>query len=263
VGFLADLVPKVRAQIEDPGYLADLPATPPRRAPSLRDAILRAPDGWAVLVERKHESPGSEIPSLPSRPLDRFVASAKAGGADGLSCLATAASFRGSPREVAELVAASGLPVLYKDCVIDPIQVEAAYRTGASAILLIARLETGGFLEIPLRELAMTARARGLEVLLEAHGPDEWPVAEEAPAEIFGVNLRDLDTLRFRPETAEATFQTAGAHRPLLGLSGVSTPADASRFRRWGADGILVGSGFARSDEPERFLRTLRVPSAS
>src|SRR5579859_911619 len=260
MGFLAELLPRVRSQNEAPTYLDGLPEVPDRRAPSLRDAVVRASDGWAVLVERKHESPGAAEPSPPSVPLEQFMNSARRGGADGLSCLATAPSFRGSPREVAELVRASGLPVLFKDFVIDPIQIEAAFRAGASAILLIARLETGGFLDLPIQELAQTARARGLEVLLEVHGPEEWSVAEEMAADLFGVNLRDLDTLRFRPESAEATFRIAGARHPLLGLSGVSSPADAERYRRWGADGLLVGTGFARAGDPTSFLQALRVP---
>jgi indole-3-glycerol phosphate synthase len=260
VGFLADLLPKVRAQIDDPAYLQGLPEVPSRRAPSLRDAVVRAQGGWAVLVELKHESPGAAETSLPSWPIDRFIGWAKKGGADGLSCLATAPEFQGSPREVADLVRASGLPVLFKDFVIDPIQVEAAFRAGASAILLIARLESAGYLDLPLRELAMTARARGLEVLLEIHGQDEWPVADDMPVEIFGVNVRDLDTLQIRPDVAHDTFQVAGTHHPLLGLSGVSSPAEAERYRSWGADGLLVGTGFARASDPSAFLRTLRVP---
>lgn len=260
MGFLTDLLPRVRAQIDDPGYLEGLPESPVPRAPSLREAVTRAQDGWAVLVERKHESPGAKEASLPSIPLDRFLAGATSGGADGLSCLATAPAFRGSPLEVAELVRSSRLPVLFKDFVIDPIQVEAAYRTGASAILLIARLESGGFLEIPIRELALSARARGIEVLLEVHDSDEWSVAEDVAADLFGVNVRDLDTLQIQAETARETFRTAGRHRPLLGLSGVSSPTEAGRYRLWGADGLLVGTGFARASDPGAFLRTLRVP---
>jgi indole-3-glycerol phosphate synthase len=260
MGFLADILPRVRAQIDDPEYLEGLPESPTHRAPSLREAVVRAPDGWAILVERKHESPGAAEPSLPPLPLGRFVEATRSGGADGLSCLATAPAFHGSPQEVAQLVRASGLPVLFKDFVIDPVQVEAASRTGASVVLLIARLETGGFLERPLQELATAARARGLEVLLEIHRAEEWPVAEGMAVDLYGVNLRDLDTLRFQPETAEETFRFAGTHRrPLLGLSGVSSAAEAERYRLWGANGLLVGSGFARARDPSAFLRTLRV----
>jgi len=260
MGFLADLLPRVRAQIRDPAYLDGLPETSPRRAPSLRAAVNHARDGWAVLVERKHESPGSSGPSLPFPPVHQFVASVRAGGADGLSCLATGPAFQGSPREVLELVRESGLPVLFKDFVIDPVQVEAAFRTGASAILLIARLQTAGLLDHSLQELSEAARARGLEVLLELHDPGEWAVAENVTSDMLGVNLRDLDTMEFRPEVVAATFQLARGRHPLLGLSGVSTPAEAQRYRRWGADGLLVGTGFARASDPTSFLRALRVP---
>jgi indole-3-glycerol phosphate synthase len=260
MGFLGDLLPQVREQIDNPAYLEGLPESRTHRAPSLRDAVLAARDGWAVLVERKHESPGATEATLPSIPLDRFVEWATAGGADGLSCLATAPAFRGSPQEVAELARASPLPVLFKDFVIDPIQVEAASRAGASAILLIARLESGGFLDRPISELATAARARGLEVVLEVHGPEEWSAAQDIAVDVYGVNLRDLDTLLLRPEAAEETFRVAGSHRPLLGLSGVTTPAEALRYRRWGADGLLVGTGFARARDPGAFLRALRVP---
>jgi indole-3-glycerol phosphate synthase len=259
VGFLADLLPRVRIQFEDTSYLDGLPSKAGRRPRSLRQSVLGAPGGWAILVERKHESPGATDPGLPDSTIRQFVEGAVAGSAQGLSCLATGPSFRGSPREVAELVNATDLPVLFKDFVIDPIQIEAAARTGASAVLLIARLETGGFLEQPIRELALQARARGLEVLLEVHGEDEWPVAEGAAVDLYGVNLRDLDTLRFRPEVAEATFRAAENHRPLLGLSGVTTPAEAQRYRDWGADGLLVGTGFARASDPAAFLHSLRV----
>lgn len=259
MAFLGDLLPRIAADLESAAYLEGLPELPRVRAPSLRQAVSRAADGWAILVERKHESPGSPEPTLPPTSLNAFVDAVRGGGADGLSCLATGPTFHGSPREVADLVQRSGLPVLFKDFVIDPRQVEAAYRSGASAVLLIARLETGGFLERPLSELAALARARGLEVLLELHGVEEWSVAEEIAVDLYGVNLRDLDTLRFDAETAEATLRAAGAHRPTLGLSGVSTPAEAQRFRTWGADGLLVGTGFARAADPVRFLRELRV----
>jgi indole-3-glycerol phosphate synthase len=259
VGFLSDLLPRVRAQIQEPAYLEGLPESPRSRPPSLKEAVTSAPGGWAVLVERKHESPGAADSELPAIPLDLFVAWAKAGGASGFSCLATAPAFRGSPREVAELVRVSGLPVLFKDFVIDPVQIEAAYRSGASAVLLIARLQSGGFLDTPIQELAMEARARGLEVLLEIHDPDEWSVADDLAADVFGINLRDLDTLKFRPDIAEESFRGAGPHHPLLGLSGVSSPPEAERYRDWGADGLLVGTGFARAEDPSAFLRALRV----
>ncbi len=257
MGFLADIVSEVQASVGRPDYLVGLPQRPDRPPPSLRDAIRAAPGGWAVLLERKHESPGAIRTALPDLPLAQFVGMAEAGGASGLSCLAAGPRFRGSPQEVRALVRSTRLPVLYKDFVVDPIQIEAAHRSGASAVLLIARLETDRILHRPLSELATAAKTAGLEVVLEFHAPSDLAVANRVAADVYGVNLRDLDSLDFRPEVARETFRAATALRPLLGLSGVASREDAVRFRAWGADGILVGAGFAVASNRPEFLQSV------
>jgi indole-3-glycerol phosphate synthase len=173
------------------------------------------------------------------------------------SCLATEPRFEGSPADVADLVALTDLPVLFKDFVVDPRQLDAAAEAGASAILLIARLETHGGLATPLADLADGAHARGLEVLLEFHDKSELRQVGNVAADVFGVNVRDLDTLRMEPEVAAATIRAAGRLRPLLGLSGVRDRSDALRFWELGVDGILVGSAAARASDLPQFLRTL------
>jgi len=85
-------------------------------------------------------------------------------------------------------------------------------------------------------------------------------------ADMYGVNVRDLDTLTIDPATAEATLGAAAAagRRPLIGLSGVERPEDAARFWDRGADGILVGTAVARSSDPGKFLDSLaRDPRGS
>jgi indole-3-glycerol phosphate synthase len=95
-------------------------------------------------------------------------------------------------------------------------------------------------------------------VLLEFHGRSELSRAAVVGADMFVVNVRDLDTLRMEPEVAEETLRAAANLRPLLGLSGVGSPEHARRFWNLGVDGILVGSAVARSTAPAAFLSTLR-----
>jgi indole-3-glycerol phosphate synthase len=266
MGFLAEIVGEIRASIARHGYLseADLrrPGDPPA---SLRTAIQKAGGGGAVLVEFKRVSPGSETPHLPLRTAAEFVRSTEGGAPTAYSCIATASRFDGSPRDVADLTQLTPLPVLFKDFVVEPIQLEAAARAGASAVLLIARLETEGLLRVPLAELASGAHARGLEVLLEFHDKSELRRTANVGADMYGVNVRDLDTLRLEPAVADATIHAAGHLRPLLGLSGVTTAIDARRFWELGVDGILVGSAVARAVDPASFLRALHrnFPGAS
>ncbi len=261
MGFLAEIVRETRATIARPDYLSSVgPSRARAGTSSLRRAVTEAGDGGALLVEFKRVSPGSDSPLLPPRSPAEFVRSTGPGGVAAYSCVASEPRFRGSPRDVADLAAATPLPVLFKDFIVDPLQLEAAVHTGAGAVLLIARLETEGLLSTPLAELADQAHARRLEVLLEFHDRSELRQVGGVAADMFGVNVRDLDTLRMAPAVADATLRAAASLRPLLGLSGVASPADALRFWDAGVDGILVGSSVARASDPGAFLQSLHRP---
>lgn len=261
MGFLAEVVRETRESIARPTYASGLePRAAPKSHRSLRQAVESAGANGALLVEFKRASPGAELPALPTRSVADFVRETAPSGPSAYSCIATEPRFGGSPDDVAALVTRTDLPVLFKDFVVDPVQIEAADRAGASAILLIARLETEGLLTTPLAELGRLAHERSLEVLLEFHERSELSRVANVAADVYGVNVRDLDTLRMEPAVAAATIRAAGGRRPLLGLSGVAGPSDARRFWELGVDGILVGSAVARATDPARLVRSLRRP---
>jgi len=261
MGFLAEIVEANRATVRSASYGAGLPsAGRPSTHERLATAIRAATPAGAIVVEYKRASPGSTNPALPTYTAREFVDRTEPGEVAGYSCLATVPRFDGSPNDVHQLVQATRRPVLFKDFILDRRQLDVAARAGASAVLLIARLETGGYLETPIGELAREAHARDLEVLLEFHDRSELSRTADVAADMYGVNVRDLDTLRMEPEVALATLRSAAALRPLLGLSGVATPEDARRFWDAGVDGILVGSAVARSSDPGPFLRSLHRP---
>ena len=261
MGFLAQLAAEIRAVISAPDYLDAVPVSSTNVARvGLSESIRGAGESGALLVEYKRVSPGASDPRLPRWTVPQFVRATETAGVAGYSCLATAPRFEGSPADVAQLGRSTSRPVLFKDFVLEPVQIEAAARSGASAVLLIARLEAEGLLGAPLSDLARLAHARGLEVLLEFHDRSELRRSDGVSADMFGVNVRDLDTLRLERSVAEATLRAATDLRPLLGLSGVGSPEDARRFWDAGADGVLVGSAVARSPDPAAFLRSLRRP---
>jgi indole-3-glycerol phosphate synthase len=258
--FLDEVLPRVREAVGSAAYDRGVPERAVRAPSSLRRAIEREREAGALLVEYKRASPGATRPLPPPRTVEEFVAATDVAGVAGYSCLATAYGFDGAPAHVAELAALTRRPVLFKEFVLTPRQVEVAARSGAAAVLLIARLETERRLDAPLSELARTAHRLGLEVLLELHAPAELSRVAGVEADVFGVNSRDLATLRFERETASETINRARelGLRPLLGLSGVEGPKGADGFWSRGCDGILVGSAVARSDAPDRFLSSLR-----
>ncbi len=261
-GFLSEIVRAVRASLRSEAYGLGLPSASPPRPPSLRSALARDRARGAVVAEFKRVSPGQPAPRRPERSCEAFVRAVDPGSPTGYSCLATGPRFDGSPRDVADLARLTTRPVLFKEFVVAAEQIEVAARTGAGAILLIARLEEEGLLDRPLAELAGEAHDRGLEVLLELHRSAELSRAEGVGAEMFGVNVRDLDSLAIDRPTAFRTIAEArrSGLTPLLGLSGVEGPAEAREFWAQGVDGILVGTGVARSPDPAAFVASLRRP---
>lgn len=254
MGFLDRIVPEVERSIRQEGYGRDLPASQSVARPSLCRAVERA--NGALLVEFKRRSPGSELPT-PHRPTVAQFTEWADGHAQGFSCIATGPEFHGSPADVAELAGCVDRPVLFKDFTVDPAQVAAAARTGAAAILLIARLEREGRLRWPLADLSERAHRHGLEVVLEFHDPRDLKVVEEVPADAYAVNVRDLDTLRLERSVADRTLRAAEPLHPLLGFSGISGPAEVRWFRERGTDGVLVGNALTHAADPSRLIAEL------
>jgi indole-3-glycerol phosphate synthase len=260
MGFLEEIVRETLRSVSAPSYAEGLAPKSTGSRPSLRRAIENDRDRGALVVEFKRVSPGHPEAVLPARTVRQFVRSTEPAKPSGFSCLATIPRFEGSPSDVAELARSTARPVLFKDFIVDSRQLDAAARSGASAILLIARLAAEGHRVEPLPTLATEAHARGLEVVLEFHARAELSRVAGVAADVYGVNTRDLDTLAIDRATADGTLREASelGLRPLLGLSGVEGAADAQRFWNAGVDGILVGSAVARAADPADFLASLR-----
>jgi indole-3-glycerol phosphate synthase len=261
--FLGRIVPEVRRDVGRPDYLTGLPAVGPRPRSTLTRSIQSARSAGAILVEYKRVSPGAAAPVLPTCTPREFVERFSNPVVAGYSSIGTGPVFGGSPRTCRSIAERTERPVLFKDFVLDPVQIEAADRAGCSAILLIARLATRGFLAHSLADLARRAHARRLEVLLELHDPSEVPLASSVPADLIGVNLRNLETLRLEPEVAASTARILRGSTPRLGLSGVTGPTEARRWWSLGVDGILVGTAAATAPDPDAFLRAVRRKDAA
>lgn len=261
-GFLSEILRANRSSIDSDSYLEGLPPLGRGSRSSLMRAIESERGRGSLLVEFKRVSPGQAEPNLPSRTPAEFVRIGDRAEVTGYSCLATGPRFLGRPLDVYEIARATPRPVLFKDFIVHDRQLEAAERSGASAVLLIARLAGERVQTQPLSDLAESAHHRGLEVLLEFHAEAELSESDGVAADMYGVNVRDLDTLKIERAVADSTLRRAreSGLKPLLGLSGVESPVDAQRFWSQGVDGILVGTSVARSTHPEDLLRSLRRP---
>src|SRR6266516_4216969 len=190
MGFLNDLIGTIRRELGDrPLRLEELEAVarsqPPAR--SLPGA-LRGAGVPAVIAEVKRASPSAGTIDADADPA-ALARAYEAGGAAAISVLTEPRHFAGSLVGLGR--AATGLPVVRKDFLIDPVQLVEARAVGADSILLIVAC----LAEEGLDTMIAAARALGMEPLVEAHSDDDLERALATDAEIVGVNARDLETL--------------------------------------------------------------------
>jgi indole-3-glycerol phosphate synthase len=214
--------------------------------------VLRAP-GIGVIAEFKRRSPsagelrrGSDVREI--------VRAYQRGGAAALSVLTERANFDGSLADLSAAHDTCPLPVLRKDFIVDPYQLQEARIAGADAVLLIvAALD-----DADLRALHEEAVAMGLDVLVEVHDRAELDRALAVGAALIGINNRDLRDLSV---DAERTFQLLDgvpAGVTIVSESGIATAAQLSRLQDAGVDGVLVGETLMRAPDPEAALRSLK-----
>lgn len=208
-------------------------------------AALAKRRGRAVIAEVKMGSP--RLGSLAGR-FDPEVqaASYAAAGAAALSVVVEPDFFFGSYELLAACKAASGLPALAKEFVVDLRQLDWAVAAGADAILFIAAL----YARDELAVWAGAARERGLVPLVEIHDASDLELLAGREWEVVGVNNRDLRTfevdlshsIALRPELPAATLAVAE--------SGIGSRADVMRLQTAGFDAFLVGESLLLCENP-------------
>ena len=176
------------------------------------------------------------------------------GGAAAVSVLTEEDYFRGSLRDLAEVKAATRLPVLRKDFVFEEYQVYESAAAGADALLLIVAALDDTTLAALLR---LTEDELGMDALVEVHTAEELERASAAGARVVGVNNRDVRTFEVSLETSIELAALAPADTLLVSESGIGGAADVERLRACGFRAFLVGETLMRAESQEAALRSL------
>jgi indole-3-glycerol phosphate synthase len=221
---------------------------------SLKKAILKTKN-VPVITEIKVASPSAGT-IRKNVDASLIAENMKKGGAVSISVLTEPKYFNGSLRSLVEARKAVKLPILMKDIILSPVQVEAAAKAGANAVLLIEALFDRGCCECNVHEMIARAHAQGLEVLLEAHTAEEFRSAVGTHADLVGINNRDLATLKVNLEVTKRILERNGAEgKIVVSESGINTPADVRFLRDSGAHAFLIGSAVMLSDDVEKKVR--------
>jgi indole-3-glycerol phosphate synthase len=214
------------------------------------EALMRP--GISVIAEHKRRSPSAGVIRSDST-VEDIVLAYERGGAAALSVLTEPFHFAGSLDDLREARAASELPVLRKDFVVDPYQLYESAAAGADAILLIvAALEPD-----VLYELLREARALDLDALVEVHDERELEVALDVEADVLGLNNRDLTDFTVDIARTYELLSDVPAGKTVVSESGFSTRAELDDLERVGVDAVLIGETLMRADDIEAACRAL------
>ena len=206
-------------------------------------ALTRRPP--AIIAEIKKASPSKGLLSPDFNPGAQARAYF-AGGAAALSVLTDRQFFQGDPAYLSEARAASGLPVLRKDFMIDAYQVFESRAMGADCILLIVAA-----LELPaMLEFEAAAAELGMATLAEVHDAAELDFALRLRTPLMGVNNRNLRTFETHLTTTLDLLGRMPAERLVVTESGILAPADVALMRGRGVKAFLVGEAFMRAPDP-------------
>ena len=212
--------------------------------------------GAILEVKRASPSKGDIAPDL--KPVELATTYAEA-HAQAVSVLTEMNFFKGSLRDliaVADLMERrrqQGLhtcAVLRKDFLLFEDEIDIAYRCGADAVLLIARILD----DAQLVKMAQRAQKFGIQAFVEVREADDFrklavvtAALGDAAAKtiVAGVNSRDLATFHTDPLIPASVRSKLPAKAVFE--SGILSAADATYARNLGFTGILVGEAVAKN----------------
>lgn len=205
----------------------------------------------ALICEIKRKSPSAGDILKDANPVDIAREYERAGAAC-LSVLTDYPSFGGTLDDLRLVHEAVRLPLLRKDFMIDPIQVVEARAASADCILIILSAVDDTLAKM----LTATAKDLGMDVLVEVHDKEELDRAIALGSDLIGVNNRNLKEMKTDLAISETLSQGRTDHK-MVSESGVKSPKDIQRLRRFGYERFLIGESLMKETDRELFVETL------
>ncbi len=255
--FLDHIVASTRGKVVEAKRAADLlelEGRAERHTPrGFRRALVdRSRERIAVIAELKKASPSKGLIRAEFC-VEELARELEAAGAAALSVLTDEEFFQGSLENLRLASAATKVPCLRKDFIVDEFQLLEARANCADAVLLIVAALSNA----ELNRLALGARLNGLDVLCEVHSEVELQRALDAGCDLVGVNSRDLKTFEVDLETAFRLANRFPKDVVRVAESGIHSGADVARLRAAGYQAFLIGESLMRADRPGDALRRL------
>ncbi len=222
---------------------------PPR---GFRNALLEYP-GVAIIAEAKKASPSKGLICPDFNPI-KIAKSYEKNGAQAISVLTDVSFFQGDLLYLLQAREVVSLPVLRKEFIIDPIQIEQSHICGADAILLMASILS----KQQLIDFQDQATSYGIDCLVEVHDEAELETVLQTKANLIGVNNRNLKDFSMDTETTFRLKKIVPDHIAVVGESGLKTAEDIRRLHAAGVSAALIGETLMRGENGGNSLHGLR-----
>ncbi len=202
-----------------------------------------------IIAEIKPRSPSAGVIKANVDPT-AIAKQYEQGGAHAISVLTDEKYFGGSYANLAAVRAATTLPLLCKEFIIDPIQIYHARAAGADACLLIAAVLN----DVEIAELKTIIESLGMSALIEVQNQAELDRVLKLDAKIIGINNRDLTNFTVDKTNAATLAKNIPAHIKVISASGINEPVEIAQLPMR-IDGVLIGTALLRSANPTEFLK--------
>ncbi|WP_110955918.1 indole-3-glycerol phosphate synthase TrpC [Anaerosinus massiliensis] len=206
---------------------------------------------WSLIAECKLQSP-SKGRLCTKYTIEELAKIYEKSGATALS-VHTDAHFLGQIGDIAKIKALVTIPVLRKDFIMDEYQIYQARKAGADAILLIARILSPA----QLKEYLYTAWGLGMDCLVEVHSEADIKATLDTPAELIGINNRNLQNFTTNISHTLSLLQFCDKNRTIISESGIHGHADTEKLKQAGVKGVLVGEGLVKADDVAKMTQEL------
>lgn len=190
--------------------------------------------------------------------VERHVHALLQGGIDGLSVVTEPRHFGGSIELARRVRAVTKLPIIRKEFYSRLEQIDEAAAVGFDAVQLTISVVRN--LDL-IGRMAKRARELGMEVIICIQDRGELEQALDLRASIIGINNRDILSLETDDGTVSRTASLLphiGQDKLVISESSMLSAADIRRAVRAGTDGVLIGTAFAKAQDPAERVREFR-----
>ncbi len=254
---LDDIVEKRKEQLQrekdniEPQDMKEMALNSKNKNHGFKEALKKS--GLSVISEVKKASPSKGVIAKDFRPVEIAIAYEDAGAA-AISCLTEEHYFKGGSKYFADIRAKVDIPMLRKDFIFDEYQIYEAKVLGADAILLIAAILS----EEKIKEFYDLAKSLEIDCLVEVHNEKELKKVVAYGCDIIGINNRNLKTFDVDLNTTSKLAPLIPYEAVLVSESGMKDENDMKNVKEQGADAVLIGETFMRSDNIKETMKQLR-----